>query len=111
MYYVGGAIIRNNTCYDNDFYSNVIVDNGSGARDDNTEPPPNRWDSDAAGNMWSDFPSNPGYPSTYDIPVAAGSQDNYPQQASWRGADGASPPIRRAGIGQRSTRSTARTSR
>ncbi len=82
MYYVGSAIIRNNTCYDNDFYSNIIVDNGSGARDDNTEVPANRWDSGSVGNTWSDFTSNPGHPNTYDIPGAASSQDNYPQQAS-----------------------------
>ena len=78
----GVGIWVEDDCYDNEFYSNTIVDNSSGARDDNLESPANQWDSSTTGNTWSDFASNPGYPNTYDIPGAAGSQDNHSEQAS-----------------------------
>jgi len=78
----GVGIWVEDDCYDNEIYSNTIVDNSSGARDDNLESPANQWDSGTTGNTWSDFTSNPGYPNTYNIPGVAGSQDNHPEQAS-----------------------------
>jgi len=78
----GVGIWVEDDCYDNEFYSNIIVSISSGARDDDLESPANQRDSATTGDTWSDFTSNPGYRNTYDIPGAAGSQDNHPEQAS-----------------------------
>jgi len=81
-YNTGAGIWVKDDCYDNEFYNNIIMDNGSGAHGDSLESPANQWDNGTTGNTWSDFISNSTYPNTYDIPGRAGSQDNHPERAS-----------------------------
>jgi hypothetical protein len=57
------------TVYRNTFANtNNAVDNAAGGY----------WDKDNIGNCWSDFATNSGYPSLYNVPGAAGTVDRYP---------------------------------
>lgn len=66
LYTRGGTITEN-------YFNGNGVDTGDNALD-STNTGVNTWDD----NSYSDFTSNPGYPSTYNIPGVAGSVDGNP---------------------------------
>lgn len=69
-------------------YDNTLAGNTQNSLD-NSNASANLWDNDLdTGNAWSDFSSNAGYPTSYEVPGTAGSVDNYP-----RGITGSKPPV------------------